>query len=49
MVAENTKKAPQGSASVHPATKRATPKKPTTITPVKQTKPAPPPTKKPSK
>ncbi|GJS32138.1 hypothetical protein Tco_0530520 [Tanacetum coccineum] len=32
-----------------PATKRATPKKPTTTTPVKQTKPAPPPSKKPSK
>ncbi|GKA20587.1 hypothetical protein Tco_0700576 [Tanacetum coccineum] len=39
----------QGSASVQPATKRATPKKPTSTTPVKQTKPAPPPTKKPSK
>ncbi|GKD39810.1 hypothetical protein Tco_1260017 [Tanacetum coccineum] len=37
------------SASVQPATKRATPKKPTTTTPVKQTKPAPPPSKKPSK
>ncbi|GJX92804.1 hypothetical protein Tco_0347390 [Tanacetum coccineum] len=49
MVAENTKKTPQESASVQPATKRATPKKPTTTTPVKQTKPAPPPTKKPSK
>ncbi|GJY05587.1 retrovirus-related pol polyprotein from transposon TNT 1-94, partial [Tanacetum coccineum] len=46
---ENTKKTPQESASVQPATKRATPKKPTTTTPVKQTKPAPPPTKKPSK
>ncbi|GJQ95687.1 hypothetical protein Tco_0006826 [Tanacetum coccineum] len=45
----NTKKTPQGSASVQPATQRATPKKPTTTTPVKQTKPAPPPTKKPSK
>ncbi|GJS81723.1 hypothetical protein Tco_0748264 [Tanacetum coccineum] len=43
---ENTKKTPQGSASMQPATKRATPKKPTTTTPVKQTKPAPPPTKK---
>ncbi|GKC92534.1 hypothetical protein Tco_1157976, partial [Tanacetum coccineum] len=32
-----------------PATKRATPKKPTTTTPVKQSKPAPPPSKKPSK
>ncbi|GKA97738.1 hypothetical protein Tco_0825632 [Tanacetum coccineum] len=49
MVAENTKKTPQGSASVQPATQRATPKKPTTTTPVKQTKPAPSPTKKPSK
>ncbi|GJT41982.1 hypothetical protein Tco_0941847 [Tanacetum coccineum] len=49
MVAENTKKTPQQSASVQPATKRATPKKPTTTTPVKQTKPAPPPSKKPSK
>ncbi|GJZ04591.1 hypothetical protein Tco_0537866 [Tanacetum coccineum] len=39
MVAENTKKTPQG----------ATPKKPATTTPVKQTKPAPSPTKKPSK
>ncbi|GJT48045.1 hypothetical protein Tco_0974202 [Tanacetum coccineum] len=37
MVAENTKKTPQESASVQPATKRATPKKPTTTTPV-QTK-----------
>ncbi|GJZ09603.1 hypothetical protein Tco_0543886 [Tanacetum coccineum] len=49
MVAENTKKTPQESASVQPATKRATPKKPTTTTPVKQFKPAPAPTKKPSK
>ncbi|GJW97421.1 hypothetical protein Tco_0179229 [Tanacetum coccineum] len=49
MVAENTKKTPQESASVQPATKRATPKKPTTTTPVKQSKPAPSPTKKPSK
>ncbi|GKB67343.1 hypothetical protein Tco_0928755 [Tanacetum coccineum] len=49
MVAENTKKTPQESASVQPATKHATPKKPTTTTPVKQSKPAPPPTKKPSK
>ncbi|GJQ91000.1 retrovirus-related pol polyprotein from transposon TNT 1-94 [Tanacetum coccineum] len=40
---------PQGSASVQPATKRATPKKPTTTKPVKQSKPAPSPTKKPSK
>ncbi|GJQ92480.1 hypothetical protein Tco_0003619 [Tanacetum coccineum] len=49
MVAENTKKTPQESASVQPATKHATPKKPTTTTPVKQSKPTPPPTKKPSK
>ncbi|GJW47200.1 hypothetical protein Tco_0078846 [Tanacetum coccineum] len=49
MVAENTKKTPQESASVQPATQRATPKKHTTTTPVKQSKPAPPPTKKPSK
>ncbi|GKA58453.1 hypothetical protein Tco_0757641 [Tanacetum coccineum] len=49
MVAENTKKTPQGIASVQPATQRATPKKPATTTPVKQTKPAPSPTKKPSK
>ncbi|GJX30387.1 hypothetical protein Tco_0238466 [Tanacetum coccineum] len=48
-VAENTKKTPQESASVQPATKHATTKKPTTTTPVKQSKPAPPPTKKPSK
>ncbi|GJV79274.1 hypothetical protein Tco_1515144 [Tanacetum coccineum] len=35
---------------MQPATKRATPKKPTTTTPVRQTKPAPPPpSKKPSK
>ncbi|GJX67171.1 hypothetical protein Tco_0302898 [Tanacetum coccineum] len=33
MVAENTKKTPKESASVQPATKRATPKKPTTTTP----------------
>ncbi|GJZ30684.1 hypothetical protein Tco_0575731 [Tanacetum coccineum] len=39
MVAENTKKTPQESASMQPATKRATPKKPTTTTPVKQSKP----------
>ncbi|GKC84001.1 hypothetical protein Tco_1139718 [Tanacetum coccineum] len=45
MVAENTKKTPHASASVL----RATPKKPTTTTPVKQTKLAPPPSKKPSK
>ncbi|GJY95927.1 putative ribonuclease H-like domain-containing protein [Tanacetum coccineum] len=38
MVAANTKKTPQGSASMQPATKRATPKKPTTTTPVKQSK-----------
>ncbi|GJW12894.1 hypothetical protein Tco_1578721, partial [Tanacetum coccineum] len=49
MVAANTKKTPRESASVQPATKRATPKKPTTTTPFKQTKPAPPPTKSPSK
>ncbi|GKD46238.1 hypothetical protein Tco_1270883, partial [Tanacetum coccineum] len=49
MVAENSKKTPRESASMHPATKRATPKKPTTTIPVKQTKPAPPPSKKPSK
>ncbi|GKF38213.1 hypothetical protein Tco_0118274 [Tanacetum coccineum] len=67
MVAENTKKTPQESASVHPATKSATPKKPTTTThstvfkcrsyrscfgiwtQAVQTKPAPPPSKKPSK
>ncbi|GJX78163.1 retrovirus-related pol polyprotein from transposon TNT 1-94 [Tanacetum coccineum] len=49
MVAENTKKIPQESASVQPATKRATPKKLITTTPVKQSKPTPPPTKKPSK
>ncbi|GJU71476.1 hypothetical protein Tco_1262881 [Tanacetum coccineum] len=40
MVAENIKKTPQESASVQPATKRATPKKPTTTTPVKQSKPS---------
>ncbi|GKG42434.1 hypothetical protein Tco_0476732 [Tanacetum coccineum] len=34
---------------MQPATKRAIPKKPTTTTPVKQSKPAPSPTKKPSK
>ncbi|GJZ10322.1 hypothetical protein Tco_0545081 [Tanacetum coccineum] len=49
MVTENTKKTPQESASVQSATKRATPKKPTTTTPVKQSKPAPHRTKKPSK
>ncbi|GKG39866.1 hypothetical protein Tco_0464011, partial [Tanacetum coccineum] len=48
MVAKNTKKTPQDSASKQPepATKRAPPKKPTTTTPVKPTKS---PTKKPSK
>ncbi|GJW57024.1 hypothetical protein Tco_0103755 [Tanacetum coccineum] len=49
MVAENTKKTPQESVSVQPATKRDTPKKPITTTPVKQSKPAPPPSKKSSK
>ncbi|GJT87949.1 hypothetical protein Tco_1069666 [Tanacetum coccineum] len=49
MVVENTKKTPQESASVQPATKHAPPKKPTTTTLVKQSKPAPAPTKKPSK
>ncbi|GJY89894.1 retrovirus-related pol polyprotein from transposon TNT 1-94 [Tanacetum coccineum] len=56
MVAKNTKKTPQESASKQPEpiTKRAPPKKPTTSTPVKTTKPAPAkppksPTKKPSK
>ncbi|GJW09708.1 hypothetical protein Tco_1575535 [Tanacetum coccineum] len=49
MIAHNTKKTPQESASVQPTTKRATPKKPTTTTPIKQSKPAPAPTKKPSK
>ncbi|GJR58677.1 hypothetical protein Tco_1500839 [Tanacetum coccineum] len=41
MVAKNTKKTPQDSASKQPepATKRAPPKKPTTTTPVKPTKP----------
>ncbi|GKF67537.1 hypothetical protein Tco_0197216 [Tanacetum coccineum] len=42
-------KTPQGSASMQPATKRATPKKPTTTTPVKQSKPAHSLTKKPFK
>ncbi|GJW89990.1 integrase, catalytic region, zinc finger, CCHC-type containing protein [Tanacetum coccineum] len=37
MVAENTKKTPQESASVQPATKHATTKKPTTTTPGKPT------------
>ncbi|GJY74323.1 hypothetical protein Tco_0478754 [Tanacetum coccineum] len=45
----NTKKTPQERASMQPATKHATPKKPITTTPVKQSKTAPPPTKKPSK
>ncbi|GJX03855.1 retrovirus-related pol polyprotein from transposon TNT 1-94, partial [Tanacetum coccineum] len=49
MVAKNTKKTPQESASEQPATKRAPPKKPTTTTPVKPSKPAPALTKKPSK
>ncbi|GJR78162.1 hypothetical protein Tco_0148947 [Tanacetum coccineum] len=49
MVAKNTKKTPQESASEQPATKRAPPKKPTTTTLVKPSKPAPAPTKKPSK
>ncbi|GJS49814.1 hypothetical protein Tco_0599935 [Tanacetum coccineum] len=49
MVAKNTKKTPQESANVQPATKRALPKKPTTTTLVKQSKPSPTPTKKPSK
>ncbi|GJR51656.1 hypothetical protein Tco_1402177 [Tanacetum coccineum] len=49
MVAMNTKKTPQESASKQPATRRTPPKKPTTTTPVKQSKPAPAPTKKPSK
>ncbi|GJQ92128.1 hypothetical protein Tco_0003267 [Tanacetum coccineum] len=49
MVAENTKKTPQESASVQPTTRRTPPKKPTTTTPVKPSKPAPTPTKKPSK
>ncbi|GKF71053.1 hypothetical protein Tco_0207167, partial [Tanacetum coccineum] len=56
MVAKNTKKTPQDSASkqLKPATKRAPPKKPTTTTPVKPTKPPSTkqpksPTKKPSK
>ncbi|GJV80843.1 hypothetical protein Tco_1516713 [Tanacetum coccineum] len=49
MVAENSKKTPQEGVSMQHVTKRATPKNPTTTTPVKQSKPAPPPTKKPSK
>ncbi|GJX71250.1 hypothetical protein Tco_0308421 [Tanacetum coccineum] len=45
---ENTKKTPKKvqACNLH---KRCTTKKPTTTTPVKQSKPAPPPTKKPSK
>ncbi|GJR74440.1 hypothetical protein Tco_0086805 [Tanacetum coccineum] len=49
MVAKNTKKTPQESASKQPATKRAPPKKPTTTTLVKPSKPTPAPTNKPSK
>ncbi|GJR93763.1 retrovirus-related pol polyprotein from transposon TNT 1-94 [Tanacetum coccineum] len=49
MVAKNTKKTPQESASEQPVTKRVPPRKPTTTTLVKPSKPAPPPTKKPSK
>ncbi|GJY10667.1 hypothetical protein Tco_0378852 [Tanacetum coccineum] len=56
MVAKNTKKTPQDSATKQPepVTKRATPKKPTTTTPAKPTKPPSSkqpkyPTKKPSK
>ncbi|GJW90064.1 hypothetical protein Tco_0167617, partial [Tanacetum coccineum] len=49
IVADNTMKTPQESASVQPATKHAPPKKTITTTPVKQSKPAPAPTKKPSK
>ncbi|GJW80632.1 hypothetical protein Tco_0144607 [Tanacetum coccineum] len=49
MVAENTKKTPQESASMQPVTTRTTPKKPTITTLVKQSKPAHSPTKKPSK
>ncbi|GKF77243.1 hypothetical protein Tco_0229713, partial [Tanacetum coccineum] len=49
MVAMNTKKTPQESASVQPATKHALPKKTTTTTPVKQSKPALALTNKPSK
>ncbi|GJZ10754.1 hypothetical protein Tco_0545513 [Tanacetum coccineum] len=48
MVAENSKKTPQESASMQPAKKRATPKKPTTHT-QSNNKPAPPSSKKPSK
>ncbi|GJS68357.1 hypothetical protein Tco_0682922, partial [Tanacetum coccineum] len=49
MVAMNTKKTPQESASEQPATKRTPPKNPTTTTLVKPSKPAPALTKKPSK
>ncbi|GJV02148.1 hypothetical protein Tco_1335717 [Tanacetum coccineum] len=49
MVAAITKKNPQEVQACILLTKRATPKKPTTTTPVKQSKPAPSPTKKPSK
>ncbi|GKE61626.1 hypothetical protein Tco_1511993 [Tanacetum coccineum] len=45
MVAKNTKKTPQESASEQPTTNRAPPRKPTTTTPVKPSKPAPAPTK----
>ncbi|GKF54610.1 hypothetical protein Tco_0164950, partial [Tanacetum coccineum] len=47
MVAMNTKKTPQESASKQPATRRTLPKKPTTTTPVKPSKPTPALTKKP--
>ncbi|GJS75116.1 hypothetical protein Tco_0724997 [Tanacetum coccineum] len=46
---EYNRKTPQESASEQPATKRTPPKKPTTTTPVKASKPAPTLTKKPSK
>ncbi|GKC95761.1 hypothetical protein Tco_1161203, partial [Tanacetum coccineum] len=49
IIAKNTKKTPQEGASEQPATKRAPPKKPTTTTLVKLSKPATAPTKKPSK
>ncbi|GJU39360.1 hypothetical protein Tco_1192317 [Tanacetum coccineum] len=48
MVAKNIKKTPQESASEQLATKRAPPRKPTTTTLVKPSKPALAPTKKPS-
>ncbi|GKG05697.1 hypothetical protein Tco_0325783, partial [Tanacetum coccineum] len=38
MVAENTKKTPQESASMQPATRHTPPKKPTTTPPVKPSK-----------